>query len=307
MKLHLLPSPFSRSRSSREPREPREPRSPRGPSSCWLSPARRAGFTLIELIAVMGIIVALAMVVMGGYSGIARAIAAGQATRQLRDALLLARQNACVNGNRTYVYVLGEDEFVICRKIGTSSGTEGKASYNSGDPMYKKDTYIFNDYYTDLSSFVNEVDRGSESSGNDSSSSSYKKADLSSNMLLFDLSGDEAQYGILRGVESNGKLGWSLFWKMEDGSQPPSKYFKENHEYGIALFPVRSLPKGFVFDTDGSTPIGTCVYFEPTGMAGPKRGDQKFVICEAAFPNNKDHQHTVTIAHSGKITVEEKN
>ena len=31
------------------------------------------------------------------------------------------------------------------------------------------------------------------------------------------------------------------------------------------------------------------------------------VICEAAFPNNKDHQHTVTIAHSGKITVEEKN
>jgi hypothetical protein len=255
----------------------------------------------------MGIIVALAMVVMGGYSGIARAIASGQATRQLRDALLLARQNACVNGNRTYVYVLSEDEFVICRKIGTSSGTQGKSSYNSGDPMYKKDTYIFNDYYTDLSSFVNEVDRGSESAGSENTSSSYAKADLSSDMLLFDLSATKAQYGILRGVESNGHLGWSLFWKMQNGSTPPATYFKENHDYGIALFPVRSLPKGFVFDTEKKTPVGTCIYFEPTGMVGPGNGNKTLVVCEAALRNDSDHQHKVTVEHSGKITVEEKD
>ena len=147
------------------------------------------GFTLIELIAVMGIIIALSLVVAGGYSGMARAMAEGQGTRQVRDSLLLARQNACVNGSRTYVYILSEDEYVICRKIGTSSGTSGKASYQAGkDPLFKQDAYVFYDFYTDLSSFRNDVDRASEEAGLNDNDSNYQYSDLSSSMLLFDLS-----------------------------------------------------------------------------------------------------------------------
>ena len=267
---------------------------------------RRSAFTLIELIAVMGIIIALSLVVAGGYSGMARAMAEGQSTRQLRDSLLLARQNACVNGSRTYVYILSEDEYVICRKIGTSSGaSSGQASYQPGkDPLFKKDAYVFYDFYTDLASFVNDVDRTSESAGQASgnSNSNYRNSDLSSSMLLFDLSADEAQYGILRGVESNEDLGfgWCLYWRTTNGESHNSKYFAEGHDYGIALYPVRSLPKGYIFLSE----IGSCVYFEPTGMTGPGSGKHTFVVAEAAYRTDTSRQRDVTVDHSGKVTVE---
>ena len=265
----------------------------------------RAAFTLIELIAVMGIIVALALVVGGSYAGIATSIAEGQASRQFRDALLLARQTACVNGSRTYVYLLGEDEYVICRRIGTSCGTSGKSSYQQGDPLYRKDSYVFYDYYTDLSSFVSEVDRNSEQHGQDShsSSSQYHNSDLSSEMNLFDLSSTEARYGILRGVDSNDDLGfgWNLYWQPRAGECHNNSYFAENHDYGISIYPVRHLPKGYVFATE----IGTCVYFEPTGMTGPKTGSQSFIIAKAAMKNNPSFQRKVTVDHSGKVDVEE--
>lgn len=266
-------------------------------------PVNRKGFTLIELIAVMGIIVALALVVAGGYSGIARSIAEGQASRQVRDGLLLARQTACVNGSRVYLYILNEDEFVICRKIGISSGKLETASYNSGDPKFRKNSKVFPDYFTDLSSFVNEIDLNAERSGYNASSG-FKDSDLSSSSYIFDLGepGEEKPsigFGILRGVEMNEDLGFG--WNVYIDESIESKYFKENHEYGISLFPVRSLPKGFVFVDDP----GTFVFFEPTGVAGPGKGKLEIKVAEAALQNDPKHQRKVTVSHSGKIEVEE--
>lgn len=265
----------------------------------------RGGFTLIELLAVMGIIVALSLVVAGGYSGISRAIARGQASRQVRDALLLARQTACVNGATVYFYVLSEDEFVICRKIGTSSKkTQGQASYQEGeDAKFKKGAYEFSDFYTDLSGFVNEIDRLSEASGMGagSSQSVYYGADMSGKAEIFDFSSNEAKYGILRGVETiETGMGWNLYW-VPAGGNAPSDIFAPGHDYGVALHPIRSLPKGYVFLDDP----GTCIYFEPTGTAGPGSGKQTLTMAEYALKNNPKHQHTVSVTRSGKISIED--
>lgn len=267
------------------------------------------GFTLIELIAVMGIIVALALVVTGGYSGMARAIAEGQATRQFRDAILLARQTACVDGVSTYVYVLSENEYVLCRKIGTVSSEkpERAAGYTEGDQKFKKDAYVIYDYYTDLSGFENEVDRLTEKSDE------YKNSDLSSVMTIFDLtyseshqasSADDIPTAVLRGVDKvKTGLGFCLYLQPNEGrSSLDSKYFLADHDYGIALSPIRYLPKGYEFLTEN---LGKCLCFDPTGVAGPGTGDHVFTIVEAAFADQSHRQHKVKVEHYGKITVEE--
>ena len=262
---------------------------------------RRAGFTLIELIAVMGIIVALALLVVGGYSGMSRAIAAGQASRQVADTLLLARQTACVNGVRVYLYIISEDEYVLCRKMGTSSGNGGKASYQQGkDHNFKKDAYVFFDYYTDLGSFVNDVDRESENYAQENNSSAFVNTDFASDMLIFDLSAkNEAKYGTLRGVESNKDgVGWCLYYQPSSG-EAASSYFKDGSDYGIALYPIRSLPKGFVFLDEE---IGDFLYFEPTGTA--KGTTKEIVVAEAALKGDSNHQQKVKVSGAGKVEVE---
>ena len=277
-------------------------------ANCKLRTANspRAAFTLIELIAVMGIIVALALLVVGGYGGMSRAIASGQASRQVADTLLLARQTACVNGVRVYVYVLSEDEYVLCRKMGTSSGYGGAASYQRGqDPYFKKDAYVFFDYYTDLASFVNEVDRESENESHDNTQSGYADKDLSSNIHIFDLSArSEARYARLRGVDTNRDgVGWCIYFQPMTGGSA-SSYFTADSDYGISLYPIRSLPKGFVFLDDE---IGGFLYFEPTGKAdGTLEAGASFgiVVAEAALKGDAKHRQTVKVSSSGKVEVE---
>ena len=268
---------------------------------------RRDGFTLIELIAVMGIIVALSLLVVGGYGGMSRAIASGRASRQVRDALLLARQTACVNGVRVYLYVLSEDEFVLCRKMGTSCGNAPLTRGQSGrDNDFRVEaTHLFYDYYTDLGSFVNEVDRESERYAieNDSSSSGEtKKTNYSSDMLIFDLSGStQAKYATLCGVSANkdGGRGWSLYYKKKKNGGDPTSLFKEDADYGIALYPIRSLPKGYVFPEEQ---IGDFLYFDPTGKpGGPTR---EFVVAEAVLQGDADHRQTVKVDESGAVDVD---
>lgn len=270
------------------------------------SPSRRAssgrsGFTLIELIAVMGIVIALALVVTSGYSGIARSIAQGQSTRQVRDSLLLARQTACVNGVEVYVYILDETQFIICRKIGTSSGSLGNASYQSGkDPLYHKDAKVYCDYYTDLSSFVSEIDTGSESAGQSDSSSLYKDSDLSGSMDLYDLSANELCAATLRGVEYNKDLGfgWLLYCKPRKGeSSIPGSFLDEGHDYGVPIHPIRALPKGYVF----LNKAGDFVSFSPTGEATPK----EIKVAEYAQMDSGKHQFKIQVLQSGKIEIEE--
>lgn len=258
----------------------------------------RSAFTLIELIAVMGIIVALALVVIGSYSGMSRAIAAEQGVRQVRDALLLARQTACVNGSRIYCYILEEDQYVLCRKIGTSTGNETThASYTSGkDPEFVKDSYPFSDYYTDLGGFVNDIDKAAQDYAmTNSISLSSGNAEFAYDALLFDLSETEkerkAVTASLRGVRRNkGSIpGWTLYYRTSDDNP----LFKEGADYGIALFPIRVLPKGFTFLEDD---IGKYVYFEPTGNKGGPLS--KIVVAETAVP---DRTKTVEISSNGTV------
>ena len=81
------------------------------------------GFTLLELIAVMGIIVAMSLVIVGSYSGIMRAISATAGINSMRKIATLCRQHACIDGARTYFQITGVNTYVLFRKAGTISET----------------------------------------------------------------------------------------------------------------------------------------------------------------------------------------
>lgn len=76
------------------------------------------GFSLLELIAVIGIVAIMATVVVGGFNGMMSATARSSAAQTLERAFTLARQEAAVEGADTYVYVVDIDRFAIVRKAG---------------------------------------------------------------------------------------------------------------------------------------------------------------------------------------------
>ena len=51
----------------------------------------------------------MSVIVVSGYSGITRSLSAQAGTDALKRTLLLARQQACVDGVDTYVWVTGVD------------------------------------------------------------------------------------------------------------------------------------------------------------------------------------------------------
>jgi prepilin-type N-terminal cleavage/methylation domain-containing protein len=83
-----------------------------------------AGFTLIELLAVLAIMMILGGVGIAAYFGMSTGIALGSAVTHLRSTLMLSRQNAMVNGHRTYV-VLESDSYVVVQQNGTGEGDGG--------------------------------------------------------------------------------------------------------------------------------------------------------------------------------------
>ena len=73
----------------------------------------RRGFTLIELLAVLAIMMILGGVGVAAYFGMSTGMALGSAVNHLRATIMLARQNAMVNGHSTYVIL--EQRQLRCR------------------------------------------------------------------------------------------------------------------------------------------------------------------------------------------------
>ncbi len=227
---------------------------------------RDDGFTLIELIAVMGIILAMSMVVVSSYVGITRAMAARAGISHLANAVRLTRQHACMDGQRTYLYVLDETNYVISRRAGVVSERGGTS---------------FLDRYGDLSSFV---DRSDEERGG------LRVFDLS-------LSASGTPFARVERIQWNdAERAWIVYFVRDPAfPPPPGTIFQPGHVYGVELYTVRELPKGHRF-REGST--RGYMYFEPTGASGGTLS--RIEVIERITP---DLVQWVEV-RNGRITVE---
>ncbi len=235
-------------------------------------PRRRQGFTLIELIAVMGVILAISMIVVGSYIGITRAMAARAGISHLANAVRLTRQHACMDGQRTYLYVLDETRYVICRRAGVVTARGGAGAGG---------TWTFQDAYGDLSSFVNTLNENQRG------------------LRIFDMSltaGHPPFARVVSVVWNEVQRVWIVTFERDpEFPPPPGSIFQAGHVYGIELYTVRELPKGHRF-REGST--RGYLYFEPTGASGGTL--QKIELIETITPNLVQWVEV----RNGQITVE---
>jgi type II secretory pathway pseudopilin PulG len=230
-----------------------------------LGDARRAaGFTLIELIAVMGIILAMSLLIVGSYSAITRAVAARAGVNHVRNAVILTRQHACTDGQRTYFYVLNNTEYVICRRLGrVTDETKGVDR--------------FGDEFSDFSSYV----------GNNSLT----------NQVLFDFSSDQRRpFATVRKLEwdSNAKEHIIYLSQTEGGAGLSTVFNKKAGAYGMAVYVMRELPRGYRFITNTGVQH---LYFNPDGTS-----DGGEIVFEETTTKIKKK---VKVAVTGGITVDE--
>lgn len=265
------------------------------------TPGSGAGFTLLELIAVMGIIVAMALVVVGSYSGIMRSIAASAGANSLRKAASLCHQHACIDGARTYFWVTGVDTYVLCRKAGTI--TDVSTSDRSGEerpdylPEGQYSAKWLIDAYSDLGASQESFAASVGADAEDALADSMKLGEYDG-ALIFDMeTGELAKLTYPPWYDA-----LSDKWVM--GIAKGTSAFDKGATYGWALYPEQELPEGYVFkddmyDLDGSGDFvdGVSFYFEPDGSADSDDNAMTLTVVEVGT----GRESSIKISKNGKI------
>ena len=246
--------------------------------------AARAGFTLLELVAVIGVIAIMSAIVVGGYGGILKALARETGFDALRRGVNLARQQACVDGQVTYVWVTGIDTFVLVRKGGTIADV-GSNSQGSRDWYYgtKGDRKLENagggkarwvyDRFSDLTDYQISVP--------DIPASDVRAMfDNIRGALVFDMRKGAISNMIVPPQYDGDYDAWVF---GVDKTLLSSDDFAPGAEYGWLTLPEQTLPKGYAFansyDDDGKYDATHAprVKFNPDGTTG----GGEFVVFES--------------------------
>ena len=257
--------------------------------------SRRGAFTLLELIAVMGIIVTLSSVVVAGVGSIIRMISEKSATDILVKAIKLTRQHACVDGRDTYLYIIGQESYVICRRSGVITRT---VTGSLKHPNYESEVsarWVF-DEFADLS--VAKENWGAGLINNNKLQ--YK------GIKIFDLTAGRA-------VE----LQYDPFYYQQGGEYAiglpmGTAKFAQGNVYGWVVYPPQMLPKGYAFQVSKNGAFveeqdlethPRYIMFDASGNASGNPGMEIFV--KKLGSDDKEASFVVSVDTKGKITIDD--
>lgn len=212
----------------------------------------RRGFTLVELIAVIGIIALMSTLVLGGFSGILGAISSDSCENTFRRAISRARQEACVTGKETFVWVTGVRSFVVVRAASTITDSKDGGSVSFAPSWYRKkgeessvsvkdkDVIWIVDEDADLA----DAQEQHRFDSNASDADLQRYVDSYEGVYVFDMDG--AAWARVKYPP------WYEFsidaWVFGIRKDFPNGKFKARSAYGWSVMPEQHLPAGFVFD-----------------------------------------------------------
>ncbi len=276
---------------------------PRFARSRRAAPRRgRAGFTLLELIAVIGIIALMSVVVVGGFNGIMRAIADTSGTDAMRRALMLARQQACVDGEETYVWVTGMNTFAVVRQAGTvsasTSGSRNPSYLQVGGNQTSVTAKWIEDEFADLASATQAfaIDNSTSADDLDNILKNYK------GIKVFDMSTAQMADVTVPPWFDDKKDVWVF------GIASGSSGFAKGADYGWLVYPEQTLPAGYVFagsyNSDGN--------FTWTGSKARKvhflaDGTVEDAVDFPVYEVSAKKTRNVSVDGNGKVTIAASN
>lgn len=204
-----------------------------------------SGFTLLELLGVMGVIVVMSFFVVSGYKSIMQGINDTTGSKGLRDSVQLARQHAMLDNTRVFFFVTGINSFVMCREGGTIT--------ESGDgtvevPYLEKSESAFwvYDEWADWATMedgftaIYNKDDIKDMVNSKSDATKYK------GITMYDMNeGRFARVVFPPFVDASKDL-WCIGFNEKDVS---GDMFEVGSTYGWMLYEERFLPKGYIFDS----------------------------------------------------------
>jgi len=222
------------------------------------------GFTLLELLIVIAMMIFITTISLMNYFGAMRTAGYTAVSNDVFNALLMARQRACIDNKPVCFYLTDSNKFVLQEPLGTVAQIKG---------------FTFYDPYVD-------------------------PAAVSSNMAIVDITTPGASATILLttngplplmpGVFDVNNI--QIFYACSFAVDKPAGW-TAGDSYGIAVSPEQMLPKGFVFTQPSSTP---CVFatFMPDGTAAASATLQ----VRETLKNDANHQLSFSVDATGKVS-----
>ena len=218
---------------------------------------RNQGFTLIELMIVVGIMVLISAIVVSSSFGLSRASGYSAAENVVYNTLQLARQKACTDGKRVVVAFVSEkdkyedDSLTAIEATGTVTGG-GK---NVGN-------YI-QDRCANLAKYTAS---GKQSSGE--SSATLWNLRTGARVVGFRISIKKDISDDIPGTAKKGKFYYDAT-QINPLSGGSFSNWEKGDPYGFEILPVQYLPKGFKIGlgSTSASPANTAIVFEPNGTS----------------------------------------
>lgn len=204
-----------------------------------------SGFTLLELLGVMGVIVVMSFVVVSSFRNIRQGLNDTSSSKTLHDSILLARQHAMLDNSRVFLIVTGINSYLLCREGGvvTHKTTDGTKYVEYLDRNVS--AFWMSDEWTDWDAlsegFIKIYDKDKVNNMIGANAHNFKYKGIS----VYDLNEGEYATIAVPPFQDNNDL-WCIGFNKSTIKN--SNLFNVGNTYGWMLYEERFLPRGYAFD-----------------------------------------------------------
>jgi prepilin-type N-terminal cleavage/methylation domain-containing protein len=221
---------------------------------------RSSGFTLIELMVVIGIMILISSIVVTGSFGMSRASGYMAAESVVYNTLQAARQKACTDGKRVLVAFVK-----IEADADTAIDDYSLVTVEAAGTIDKNEAVHSTFFYDRTSTLANFQDTRNDGAIWNLDTGVCVQGPFTNSVT--DIEGEKipSETGVDVGAFGYSTTKVALLPDSKDTFS--SSYWKPGHAYGFQMGETQEVPMGFKLKVNGGSPEGWRVRFEPDGRS----------------------------------------